>query len=123
MSSWGTCYTDFGDELQMAHYRVVHRDTGEIWEVESDSADDARRLIGWAIGTCRVILLVSGPYATIAPPKVAVQIRPPIPGTGYICPDCNVTLSRAENRLWWFCPSCELLYHSEENRFYRENEL
>jgi hypothetical protein len=107
----------------MPRYRVVHRDSGEIWEVLADSSDDARRLIGWELGTCRVMLLTEPPFATIEAPKVAVQIRPPIPGTAYICRDCNVTLSRSENRLWWFCPSCELLFHSEEKRYYRENDL
>ena len=107
----------------MPRYRVVHRDTGEIWEVEAQSGDDARRVIGWELGTCRVILLSTGPYTVIDAPKVAAQITPPIPGTGYICRDCNVTLSRSENRLWWFCPSCELLYHSEEKQYYSEDEL
>ena len=107
----------------MPRYRVVHRDTGEIWEVEAQSADDARRVIGWELGTCRVILLSKEPFADIKPPKVAAQITPPIPGTAYICRDCNVTLSRSENRLWWFCPSCGLLYHSEEKQYYREDEL
>lgn len=107
----------------MPRYRVVHRDSGEIWEVDAAFADDGRRLIGWELGTCRVMLLSEGPFANIEPPRVAVQITPPIPGTAYICRDCNVTLSRSENRLWWFCPSCELLFHSVERQFYREDEL
>ncbi len=107
----------------MSRYRVIHRDTGEIWEVEAPSADDARRVVGWALGTCRVILLPKGPYVSIQPPRVAVQVTPPIPGTGYICPDCRVTLARNENPTWWHCPSCELLYHAGEERYYREDEL
>lgn len=107
----------------MARYRVIHRDTGEVWEVEAASAEEARRAIGWRLGDCRVVRLEKGPFRQIEPPRVAVQITPPIPGTGYICPDCRVTLTRSDRPEWWFCPSCELLFHAGEERYYREDEL
>lgn len=107
----------------MPRYRIVHRETGEIWEVEADTAENARRVVGWKLGACRIILLREGPFLTFEPPKVAAQVKPPIPGTGYICPDCHVTLAQSDHWMWWHCPSCELLYHAVEKKYYREDEL
>lgn len=107
----------------MPRYQIVHRDTGETWEVEAPSAEQARLVIGWELGTCRIYLTRQDSDINLEPPKVAAQINPPTPGTGYICPVCHVTLNRSENWLWWHCPSCDLLYHSEEKRFYHQDEL
>ena len=31
----------------MPRYRVIHRETGETWEVEASFAEDARQVVGW----------------------------------------------------------------------------
>ena len=109
----------------MARYRVVHQQTGETWEVESVSAEDARQIVGWPIGVCKVILLLEGPFAEIIPPKIAAQVTPPNPGSSHICPDCKVSLLEAvgQGEFWWQCPACDLLYQEWENRYYTTDEL
>ena len=109
----------------MPRYRVIHRQTGETWEVEASSAEDALQVIGWPTADCSVSLLIEGPFVEIKPPKIATQVAPPNPGSSHICPDCQVSLLEASDRgeFWWQCPSCDLLYQEWENRFYRNDEL
>jgi hypothetical protein len=109
----------------MARYRVIHRQTGETWEVEASFAEVARQIIGWPDSVCKVYLMKEGPYAEILPPKVAKQIRSPKPGSSHICPDCKVSMieDSGQGELWWQCPSCDLLYHEWENRYYYSDEI
>ena len=108
----------------MPRYRVIHKMSGETWEVEADFSEDARTIVGWSVGLCQIILLREGPFAEIKPPKVAVQISPPKPGSAHICPDCKVTLLEKDGQeFWWMCPSCDLVYHEWENQFFREDDL
>ena len=106
-------------------FRVIHRQSGETWEVKASSADNARLAVGWSQKECKVISLIDGPFAEIQPPKIAKQIKPPQPGTSHICPDCKVSMLEEEGQgeFWWRCPSCDLLYHEWENKFYRSDEL
>ena len=109
----------------MPRYRVIHRYTGETWEVEASFAEDARQVVGWPMGVCKITLLREGPFEEIVPPKIAKQISPPNPGSSPICPDCKVSMLEAthQGELWWQCSSCDLLYQEWENRFYRTDEL
>jgi hypothetical protein len=109
----------------MPRFRVVHRDTGETWEVEASGADLAREIVGWPKDVCEAILLLKGPFASIEPPNIAKQISPPAPGSSHICPECKVSLIEAsvQGEFWWQCPSCDLLYQEWDNRYYRADEL
>jgi hypothetical protein len=109
----------------MPRYRVIHHHTGETWEVETASAEDAREVVGWPMGVCKVFLLRKGPFAEIVSPQIAKQIIPPNPGSSHICPDCKVSMLEASHQgeFWWQCPSCDLLYQEWENRYYRADEL
>ena len=108
----------------MPRFRVIHRSTGETWEVEASCADDARKMVGWPIVICRTFILERGPYANITPPKVAVQLIPPNSGSVHICPDCTVTMLETPDRdYWWQCPSCDQMYHELENKFFKEGEI
>jgi hypothetical protein len=109
----------------MPRYRVVHRQTGETWEVESSFAEGARQVVGWPIEICDIYLLSEGPYAEIVPPQIAKQVAPPRPGKSHICPDCKVSMIEAmeQGEFWWQCPSCDLFYQEWENRFYRSDEI
>jgi hypothetical protein len=111
--------------MSMPRYRVIHRHTGETWEVEASFAEDARQVVGWPMGVCKVFLLREGPFAEIVPPQIAKQISPPNPGSSHICPDCKVSMLEAthQGEFWWQCPSCDLLYQEWENRFYQPDEL
>ncbi len=108
----------------MPRYRIIHRFTEEEWEVEAPFADDARRIVGWPIPVCKILMLRRGPFVEMAPPKVAVQVRPPKGGSVPICPDCNVSMNEnLEQEFWWQCPSCGLLYHEWDNIHFRSEEL
>jgi len=108
----------------MPRFRIIHRLSGEEWEVEAETPETAREVVGWPTEVCRVLLLQRGPFAEILPPKVAAQIFPPNPGSMPICPMCIVTMIEKEGSdLWWFCPSCDQLYHEWENKFYLNDEV
>ncbi len=109
----------------MPRFRVVHRQTGEIWEVEASYADDARQVVGWSMGDCSIQLMLEGPFEEIEPPKIAKQVAPPNPGSSHICPECKVSMleDAGQGEFWWQCPSCDLLYQEWENRFYRADDL
>ncbi len=108
----------------MPRYRVIHRTSGEEWEVEAPFAENARLVVGWPMGLCRIVLLRDGPFANIVPPKVAVQISQPKTGRVHICPDCKVTmLEKIGEEFWWECPSCNQLYHEWENKLYSNDEI
>ena len=109
----------------MPHFRVVHRDTGETWEVEASDAEIAREIVGWPQGVCDVSLFLEGPFVKFESPNIAKQISPPKPGSSLICPDCKVSLIEAkiQGDFWWQCPACDLLYHEWENRFFRADEI
>lgn len=108
----------------MPRYRVIHTSSCEEWEVDAENMRGARRVVGWPEEVSRVILLRRGPYAEIVPPKVAVQIHPPFPGSVHICPDCNVTMvEKGGEDFWWRCPSCDLLYHEWDNKIFRAGEI
>ena len=108
----------------MPRYRVTHKISGETWEVEMPFSDDARRVVGWPVTDCWIVLMREGSYAEMPPPKVAVQIKPPEVGRAHICPDCNVTMmDKHDQEFLWQCPSCDLFYHEWENQFYKPDEL
>lgn len=108
----------------MARFRVVHKTSGETWEVETGFSEDACQVVGWKVDDCRVSLLPEGPFVEIVPPKVAVQVIPPKLGFLPICPDCNVTMIEKDSQeFWWICPSCDLIYHELENQFFKEQDL
>jgi hypothetical protein len=109
----------------MPRYRVVHQQTGETWEVESSNANDAREIIGWSSGDCKIHLVRQGPFAEIEAPKVAKQIVPPKPGSSHICPDCTITMIENfdKGELWWQCPACDMLYHEWENQYFRADQV
>lgn len=108
----------------MARYRVEHKRTREVWEVEADYAEAARLAVGWRLGDCLVYLWEKEPMAELKPPRVAVQVIPPRHATDQICPDCNATMYRdREQEVWWRCPACELIYHELEQRYLREEDL
>jgi len=108
----------------MPRFRVIHRFSGETWEVETSCPEDARRVLGWSEEISRVLRLRRGPFADINPPKVAVQLIPPNPGSVHICPVCNVTmLEKTDQEFWWQCPSCDRLYHEWENMLYEAGEI
>jgi len=109
----------------MPRYRVVHRHTGETWEVETSSAEAARQVVGWPIDVSKIALLTDGPFAAIEPPKIARQIAPPKPGSSHICPECNVSMLEAidQGEFWWQCPSCDMYYQEWENRYFQADEL
>jgi len=79
----------------MPRYRVVHRQTGETWEVEASHPEDARQVVGWPVGVCTV------------------------------SPDCKVSMIETigQGEFWWQCPSCDLFYQEWENRYYKADEL
>ncbi|MBN1669379.1 MAG: hypothetical protein JW862_19980 [Anaerolineales bacterium] len=108
----------------MARYRVEHKRTKEVWEVEADYAEAARLAIGWRLGDCLVYAWQQPPFAELQPPRVAVQVVPPEPGADQICPECNATMYQdREQPVWQRCPACELIYHTLEHRYLREEEL
>ena len=108
----------------MVRFRVVHNTSGETWEVETGFPENACQVVGWNADDCHVVLLPEGPFAEITPPKVAVQLIPPQPGTIPICPDCNVTMiGKDHQELWWMCPSCDLTYHEWDNQFFQGEDL
>jgi len=109
----------------MPRYRVVHQQTSETWEVESSNADDAREIIGWPPGDCKIQRILKGPFAEIEAPKVAKQIAPPKPGSSHICPDCTITMVENfdKGELWWQCPACDMLYHEWENQYFRADQV
>jgi hypothetical protein len=109
----------------MARFQVVHQVTGETWEVETASIEDARMVVGWPVDICSVIELIEGPFAKITPPQIAKQVLLPKPGSSHICPECEVSMveSDGEGEFWWRCPSCDLLYQEWENRYYKSDEL
>ena len=109
----------------MPRYQVVHRQTGETWEVEASYAEDARQVVGWPMDVCIVMIRHEGPFAEIIPPQIAKQVALPKPGSSHICPDCKVSMIEAagSGEFWWQCPSCDLLYQEWENRFYKSDEL
>lgn len=109
----------------MKRFRVIHCQTGEIWEVEASDAENAREVIGWPEEVCVASPFTTGPFAKIIPPKVATQIKPPRPSSSHVCPDCNVSLVEIKGRgeFWWQCPSCDLLYQEWENRYFHADEL
>jgi len=108
----------------MPRFRVIHRFSGETWEVEATCAENARQSVGWSVDVCRILMLVRPPYAEIIPPKVAIQITPPVSGSYQICPVCFVTMiERTDYEFWWQCPSCDRLYHEWENKFYEAGEI
>ena len=108
----------------MPRFRVVHQETGEAWEVEASFAEDARQVVGWPMGVCKVTLW-EGPFAEIIPPKIAKQVAPPKAGSSHICPDCCVSMLEVTGRgeFWWQCPNCDLLYQEWENRYYKGDDL
>jgi hypothetical protein len=107
----------------MPRFRVIHKISGEEWEVEATCLEDARKAVGWPMGVCRILMIRRGPFAEILPPKVAVQLSPPHPGSVHVCPDCNVTMIEKDSQdFWWQCPSCDQLYHEWENKFYKNLE-
>lgn len=109
----------------MPRFKVIHHQTGETWEVETHTPDEARRVVGWPEGICNVTLMKDEPFAELEPPKIAKQVTPPRPGSSHICPDCQVSLFEASSQgeFWWQCPSCDLFYHEWENRYYKTEEL
>ena len=108
----------------MSRYRVIHKISGEVWEVDAPFADDARRMVGWPMGICRILLLRIGPFAELIPPKVAVQLTPPKTGSAQICPDCHVTMvEKSGQEFWWECPSCDMIYHEWDNQSFSKDEL
>ena len=108
----------------MPRFRLIHKSSCEEWEVEAEDRLVARKVVGWPEEVCRVYQLERGPYAVINPPKVAVQIVPPLPGRVHICPDCNFTMiEKAGDDFWWQCPSCDLLYHEWENKILRNEDI
>ena len=107
----------------MPRFRVIHKSSREEWEVEAGDRTGAVRIVGWPKDVCKVVQLARGPYAKINPPKVAVQITPPIPGRIHICPDCNLTLIESQREdFWWRCPSCDLYYNEWEQKIIRNGE-
>jgi hypothetical protein len=108
----------------MPRFRVTHNSSGETWEVDTEFSDDARQVVGWKLVDCRVFLLRDGPFSEIVPPKVAVQVAPPKPGTVPICPDCNATMLEKDGQeFWWTCSSCDLVYHEWDNQFFQAGDL
>jgi len=109
----------------MPRYQVVHRQSGETWEVDATNAEEARQVVGWPDDVCLVMVLLEGPFAEITPPHIAKQVTLPKPGSSHICPECNVSMIEAVGlgEFWWQCPSCDLLYQEWENRFYKSDEL
>jgi hypothetical protein len=108
----------------MPRFRVIHRCSGETWEVEAKSAEDALMVVGWPASVGEIWMLRRGPYAPITPPQVAVQLIPPDPGNTQVCPDCNVTMVEVKGRdYWWRCPSCDRWYHELENEMYDAGEI
>jgi hypothetical protein len=95
----------------MPRFRVIHKISGEEWEVEATCLEDARKAVGWPMGVCRILMIRRGPFAEILPPKVAVQLSPPHPGS-----------EKDSQDFWWQCPSCDQLYHEWENKFYKNLE-
>jgi len=103
----------------MPRYQVVHQATGETWEIEVPLADDARDVVGWPKGVCRVLLMIDGPFVDLQPPKIAEQITPPTQGVTPVCPECNMTMmEKSSSEFWWYCPACNLRYQEWENQFY-----
>ena len=112
------------EKTALPRYRVIHRETGETWEVEAPFADDARRVVGWNVGTCRVILAPDETDIEFEDSRVATQVDPPVLGKSIVCPECNITMTpKPDQELWWQCPACDLQYYEWENRFYRDDEL
>lgn len=108
----------------MPRFRVIHQLSGETWEVEADSAEEAYRVVGWPADVGKIFTIRRGPFATIPRPKVAVQLLPPQPGSAHICPVCNVTMVEVADRdFWWQCPSCNRWYHELENELYEDGEI
>ena len=109
----------------MARYRVVHQISGETWEVEASDAENARQIIGWPLGICKIQLLEQEPFTDLEPPKVAKQIIPPHPGNSHICPECAITMIENTGRgeFWWQCPACDLLYHEWENSYFKSDQI
>jgi len=109
----------------MPRFRVEHLQSGEKWEVEISTSEEALEIVGWPAEVCRVYQLHEGPFADIEPPQIAKQISPPKPGRSHICPDCQVSMleAKGQGELWWQCPSCDLLYQEWENQYYRADEL
>jgi hypothetical protein len=105
-------------------FRVIHRYSNETWEVEANCIEDANKVVGWPFDVCRILRIIRGPIAEITPPKVAVQILPPKPGSIHICSYCNFTMVEVKDQdFWWQCPSCDRLYHEWENKFYEDGEI
>ena len=108
----------------MPRFRVIHKSTGEEWEVEAPSSGKAREIVGWIGNSSKVLMLQRGPFADIIPPKLAIQLFPPNPGFVPICPECDITMvEKCEQELWWVCPSCHQQYHEWENKFYINGEF
>ena len=108
----------------MPRYHVIHQLTSETWQVEAAFADDARRTVGWNVGSCRVVLAPEDEWIEFKNGRVAAQVIPPAVGKGIICPDCNITMTeKSDQECWWRCPACDLMYYELENRFYCEDDL
>ncbi len=59
----------------MPRYRVIHRVTGEAYEVEAPFAQDACGRLGWMIGDCHVRVLREGPFTGPERPVGAAMRR------------------------------------------------
>jgi len=113
-----------GGRTTLPRFRVIHRISGETWDVEAACEDDARIAVGWNPDICKILTIQRGPLVEFKPPKVAVQIIPPQPGSTHICPTCIVTMQEINDQdFWWQCPSCDCLYHELDNKFYEAGEL
>ena len=108
----------------MPRFRVIHKSTSEEWEVEALKSIEAREIVGWTEEACKILKLQRGPFAEIIPPKLAIQLFPPNPGSIPICPECDVTMTeKVEQEFWWICPLCHQQYHEWENKFYINGEF
>jgi hypothetical protein len=109
----------------MARYHIIHQISGETWEVNAASVEEARQIIGWPNKICKIKQLQPGEFANIEPPKLAKQITPPQPGNSHICPECAITMVENTKRgeFWWQCPTCDLFYHEWENLYYQADQV
>jgi hypothetical protein len=109
---------------EMPRFRVRHNSSCEEWEVEAPDQDVARQVVGWPGEVCQIFMLGRGPFAEIKPPKVAVQVSPPLEGSVHVCPDCIVTMvEKTGEDFWWQCPACDQLYHEWDNAIYRSGDV
>lgn len=53
----------------MPRYLVIHKVSGEAYEVEAPFAQEACRMCGWYIRDCYVKLLREGPFTFWASPR------------------------------------------------------